>query len=129
MSAAMKQKIKDMSASIMHDALHQPANTTTAKQQLADMLTTANPVQRSVYNHILKSNQHMHVVWDNAGTGKCYLLHMLKYKITAIGLNPVELATTGVFAYTTGGQTIDRFLGLTMGQPRQYNPIRIDDYL
>lgn len=56
-------------------------------------------------------------------------LHMLKHTYTAIEYNPVVLASTGVAAHTAGGQASDRFLDLTLDQPSQCNPIRIDDYL
>ncbi|KAL7322417.1 hypothetical protein PS15p_212037 [Mucor circinelloides] len=68
-------------------------------------------------------------MYDNAGTGKSYLLHMFKFKFTTMGPNPIVLAPTGVSAYIIGGQTIDRFIVLTLDQPHHYKPIHIDDYL
>lgn len=129
MPEALKNEIKAMDESLMRDALHQPPNPTTAEQELADMLISANRNQLNSYKHILQPAQNLHVKYGDAGTGKNYLLHMFKFKLTTMSLNPIVLAPTGVSAYTIGGQTSDRFIALTLDQPHHYNPIRIDDYL
>ncbi|CEP08713.1 hypothetical protein, partial, partial [Parasitella parasitica] len=78
---------------------------------------------------IAQPGQNLHAVYGAAGTGKSFLLNMLKHKFITMGYHPVVLAPTGIAAYTAGGQTIDRFFGLNMHQQHTYNPVRVDDYL
>lgn len=118
-----------MDESLMRDALHQPPNPTTAEQEFANMLISANSDQLNSYKYILQPAQNLHVMYGDAGTGKNYLLHMIKFKFTTISLNSIVLAPASVSAYTIGGQTIDKFMSLTLNQPHHYNPIRINDYL
>lgn len=75
------------------------------------MLDSSSPEQRFVYESILQEQQGIYLVHGGAGVGKSYLLRMLKLGLENVVL---KLAPTGVSANTIGGQTLYRFLGITI---------------
>lgn len=68
----------------------------------------------SAYQQIVYGGYGPYIVHGAAGTGKSFPLRMIAFGLKQQGIEPIILASTGVVAFSIGGQIIHRFFGISV---------------
>ncbi|KAG1137280.1 hypothetical protein G6F38_011425 [Rhizopus arrhizus] len=101
----------------------------TNEEEVMRMLQQASTEQLAIYQHLCEySTSVLYFVFDAAGTGKSFLLNLLRLTCICDEVQPVVLAPTDITAQNVQGETIHRFFGFSE-HTDEPNLVRLQDFV
>ncbi|KAG0931848.1 hypothetical protein G6F64_011587 [Rhizopus arrhizus] len=101
----------------------------TSEEEVMRMLQQASTEQLAIYQHLCEySTSGLYFVFGAAGSGKSFLLNLLRLTCIPDQVQPVVLAPTGIAAQNVQGETIHRFFGFSEHRDEP-NLVRLQDFV